>query len=123
MLAWSKSPYSKQLPTKWSAQWERVKHENPALFRQIVSRTTKNVNEFSQENKTKFSNFVQSYNEEDTPTFENNVNCPKTSVKRAQDTGSDKPIDTNNNSQGKKILNGKPKRWDDSIEEWVEVDD
>ena len=120
LLTWSKSPYSKQLPTKWSAEWEQVKNENPTLFRQIVSRNAKEVNGLCQKNKTKFCNFVQPYYDEDISTHENNKS-PKTTVIRAQHSG-DRKLD-NNNNVNKKSLHGKPKRWDDSIEKWVEVDE
>lgn len=119
LLTWSKSPYSKQLPTKWSAEWEKVKNENPSLFRQIVSRNAKEVNGLCQKNNTKFCNFVQPYYDEDASTHENK--SPNTTVLRAQHSG-DRKLDDNNNVN-KKSLRGKPKRWDDSIEKWVEVDE
>ena len=119
LLTWSKSPYSKQLPTKWSAEWEKVKNENPSLFRQIVSRNAKEVNGLCQKNNTKFCNFVQPYYDEDASTHENK--SPNTTVVRAQHSG-DRKLDDNNNLN-KKSLRGKPKRWDDSIEKWVEIDE
>ena len=121
MLSCSKSPYSKQLPTKWSAEWEQVKNENPTLFCQVVSGKGQQINELCQENKSKYSKFVQSH-DEDSSKHENNNVRPKTTVIRAQPVG-DKRLDNNNNSQIKKFLNAKPKRWDDSLEQWVEVNE
>ena len=120
LLSWSKSPYSKQLPTKWSVEWERVKYENPALFRQIVSTKAKEVNGICHENKPKYSGFVQSYDEENSFTNGHSKLSPKTTVYRAQHAGGDKKMDMN---QNRNILNGKPKRWDDSKEQWVEIDE
>jgi len=121
LLSCSKSPYSKQLPKKWSAEWEQVKNENPTLFCQVVSGKGQQINGLCQENKYKYSNFVQSHNE-DSSKHENNNVRPKTTVIRAESVG-DKRLDNNNNSQIKKFLNAKPKRWDDSLEQWVEVDE
>ena len=62
---------------------------------------------------------MQPYYDEDASTYENK--SPNTTVVRAQHSG-DRKLDDNNNVN-KKSLRGKPKRWDDSIEKWVEIDE
>lgn len=109
------------MPSKWSAEWEQVKYENPTLFRQIVSMNAKEVNGLCNENKPKYSSFVQSYDEENGFTNGNHQVSPKTTVLRAQHAGGDKRM--NNNNQRKNLPTGKPKRWDDSNEQWVEIDE
>ena len=120
----AESPLCKHLPTAWSTEWERVKAENPNLFRQVVSGYEKQSHGLHSNHKPAFLNFVKSAEEEDMlPSLPACIQIlPGPSTPRSRTIGNRK-YDSNNNMQHRKYpFDSKPKTWDEATEQWVEVD-
>lgn len=119
LISVAKSPFSQQLPNKWSNEWEKVKAENPNLFHQVVSGKSNQLHGI--ENIPKFYSFVRQSEEEDTSLNGNSFATEESTAPRFRTIGGRK-FDTNNNSNiYKNPIHTKAKRWDESTEKWIEV--
>lgn len=115
----AESPLCKQLPRKWSAEWEQIKAENPILFCQIVTGPGKPSHGLSINRKPMFPNFVKSAEEEDILPSHSSQILTESSNPRARTVGGNKYDNNNNTKYGKYPFDNKPKTWDEATEQWI----